>query len=65
MSFWQRGGDQFSYIPALNDSPAHIAFLSALLRDNIGDWLSHLQIQNTDAARKTRLQNAETARKTA
>ena len=63
--FLAAGGDQFGYIPALNDSPAHIAFLSALLRDNISDWLSHLQIQNTDAARKTRLQNAETARKTA
>ena len=45
------GGERFGYIPALNDSPAHIAFLTELIRDNIGDWLSDVQKQNAPAIR--------------
>ena len=44
--FMEAGGEKFSYIPALNDSPAHIAFLRDFIRGNIADWLSRLQTQN-------------------
>ena len=44
--FMEAGGETFSYIPALNDSPAHIAFLRDFIRDNIADWLLRLQTQN-------------------
>lgn len=62
--FLRAGGARFGYIPALNDSPAHIEFLTALLRDNIGDWLSHLQKQNAAEVRDLQKQNAESLRRT-
>ena len=34
--FLQAGGEQFSYIPALNDAEAHIGLLSALVREHSG-----------------------------
>ncbi|MBE8157922.1 MAG: ferrochelatase [Betaproteobacteria bacterium] len=56
--FLRAGGEKFSYIPALNDSPAHIDFLESLLRENIGDWLLHLQREN---APENRARQKETA----
>ena len=44
--FLEGGGESFSYIPALNASSSHIDFLTALIRDNIGDWLRDVREQN-------------------
>ena len=49
--FLAAGGAEFSYIPALNDSPSHMEFLQALIMDNIGDWLDFLQAENATAVR--------------
>ena len=57
--FMQAGGEKFSYIPALNDSPAHINFLHALLGDNINDWLLHLERENAAANRKRQKETAQ------
>ncbi|MGI9307362.1 MAG: ferrochelatase [Gammaproteobacteria bacterium] len=57
--FMQAGGEKFGYIPALNDSPAHIDFLCALIRDNTGDWLSELHAENAEENREQQKQNAK------
>lgn len=38
-SFEEAGGEHFSYIPCLNDSPAHIDALSSVIEDNLKGWL--------------------------
>ncbi|HET8765459.1 MAG TPA: ferrochelatase [Rhodanobacter sp.] len=38
--FLAAGGDALRYIPALNESPAQVASLAALLRRHLGDWLA-------------------------
>ena len=55
--FMQAGGEEYSYIPALNDGAAHIQFLRALLQNEIGDWLNQTREANkqqTRTMRKTR-----------
>lgn len=37
-AFLHAGGEKFSYIPALNDSEDHIAFLVKLIQTQIRDW---------------------------
>ncbi len=39
-AFEHAGGEQFSYIPCLNDDPAHIDALSKVIEENLGGWLS-------------------------
>ncbi|MCA0962745.1 ferrochelatase [Salipiger bermudensis] len=39
-SFEHAGGEQFTYIPCLNDNPAHVDALSAVIEENLGGWLS-------------------------
>ena len=39
-SFEEAGGEQFTYIPCLNDDDAHIKALSAVIDDNLKGWLS-------------------------
>ena len=39
-SFEEAGGEQFTYIPCLNDEDAHIKALSQIIEDNITGWLS-------------------------
>ena len=56
--FLAAGGKTFGYIPALNDSPAHINFLCELIRDNTTDWRQHLQQQNTPAVRELQKEHA-------
>lgn len=34
------GGGDFTYIPCLNDDPAHIQVMMNVIRDNIGGWVS-------------------------
>jgi ferrochelatase len=34
------GGESFTYIPCLNDQPAHIAALSGIIRENLSGWLA-------------------------
>ncbi len=38
-TFLRAGGESFSYIPALNDSPGHIEALTELVITHAGDWL--------------------------
>ena len=38
-SFEEAGGEEFTYIPCLNASDAHIAALSAIVSDNLKGWL--------------------------
>ena len=38
-SFEAAGGQQFTYIPCLNDDDAHIAALSQVIEDNLGGWV--------------------------
>ncbi len=38
-SFEHAGGENFSYIPCLNDDPAHIQALSKVIEENLGGWL--------------------------
>ena len=40
--FVKAGGEKFSYVPALNESAAHISFLAELLRKEAGDWFAQL-----------------------
>ncbi len=36
--FMEAGGKRYEYIPALNDSPAHVDMLFALIKDNLHGW---------------------------
>jgi ferrochelatase len=36
--FRREGGEQFHYIPALNDSPRHVAALVDIIQANLGGW---------------------------
>ena len=38
-SFEEAGGEEFTYIPCLNDSPAHISALSSLIDQNLRGWI--------------------------
>ncbi|MBD3679771.1 MAG: ferrochelatase [Rhodobacteraceae bacterium] len=38
-SFEHAGGEQFTYIPCLNDEDAHIAALSKVIESNLAGWL--------------------------
>jgi protoporphyrin/coproporphyrin ferrochelatase len=38
-SFEEAGGKDFTYIPCLNDEPAHIAALSSVIEANLQGWL--------------------------
>jgi len=38
-SFLHAGGEEFTYIPCLNDDPAHVAALVAVIADNLAGWI--------------------------
>ncbi len=38
-SFEEAGGEEFTYIPCLNDDDAHITALSAVIEENLKGWL--------------------------
>ena len=38
-AFEHAGGEKFTYIPCLNDAPAHIAALTAIICENLGGWI--------------------------
>lgn len=38
-AFLHAGGKTFTYIPCLNDEPAHIEVMLNVIRDNIGGWV--------------------------
>ena len=50
--FLQRGGKQFSYIPALNDSPSHIDVLTGIIRRNLSGWGISADAQEREATRQ-------------
>lgn len=37
-AFMEAGGEEFTYIPCLNDSPGHIAALAEIISENLGGW---------------------------
>ncbi|MEM7470675.1 MAG: ferrochelatase [Pseudomonadota bacterium] len=39
-SFEEAGGEEFTYIPCLNDQPAHIAALSEVITENVKGWIA-------------------------
>ncbi len=39
-AFLHAGGESFTYIPCLNDQPAHIAALCGIIQENLGGWLA-------------------------
>ena len=45
--FLEHGGEQFHYIPALNDEPDHIAMLKNIIEENCGSWLDKTADDNT------------------
>lgn len=42
-AFKHAGGESFTYIPCLNDEPAHIEALVTIIEDNLGGWLRNAQ----------------------
>ncbi|MFG6541325.1 ferrochelatase, partial [Sulfitobacter sp. M22298] len=38
-SFEEAGGEDFTYIPCLNDDAAHIETLTTIITENLGGWL--------------------------
>ncbi|RVV98099.1 ferrochelatase [Mesobaculum littorinae] len=38
-SFVEAGGEEFAYIPCLNDEPAHIDVLAAVIEENLAGWV--------------------------
>ena len=38
-SFEHAGGEEFTYIPCLNDAPAHVDALCAIIKDNLKGWV--------------------------
>ncbi|PYG26586.1 ferrochelatase [Pelagimonas varians] len=38
-SFEEAGGEEFTYIPCLNDEPAHVDALCQVISENLGGWL--------------------------
>jgi len=38
-AFIAAGGEDFTYIPCLNDDDAHIAALSQVIDENLGGWI--------------------------
>jgi ferrochelatase len=38
-SFEEAGGEEFTYVPCLNDDDAHMHALAALVEDNLKGWL--------------------------
>ena len=38
-SFEEAGGEAFTYIPCLNDNPAHISALCSVIRENLKGWI--------------------------
>jgi ferrochelatase len=39
-AFEHAGGEEFTYIPCLNDDEAHIAALGAVIEDNLAGWIA-------------------------
>ncbi len=50
--FLEAGGKQFSYIPALNDSPSHIEALTDIIVKNCEGWDTVLEDQRPDLIRE-------------
>ena len=61
-AFMEAGGERFSYIPCLNDSPAHVDFLARIVRDNIKDWIERVNATNDGEAASERVERAKTTR---
>jgi ferrochelatase len=38
-SFEEAGGENFTYIPCLNDQDAHVAALTQIIQDNLKGWV--------------------------
>jgi len=38
-AFEGAGGEEFTYVPCLNDDPAHVAALAGIIRSNLAGWI--------------------------
>lgn len=54
-AFRAAGGTEFSYIPALNDQPAHIKFFTDLINEQTADWRSQAAVPMADRAAVERI----------
>ena len=50
--FMEHGGKQFSYIPALNDTPAHIDVLTGIVRRHVSGWDCPADTEQLEATRR-------------
>ncbi len=50
--FLEHGGKQFSYIPALNDSSAHIEVLTGIIRRHLSGWEDPAAAERLEATRR-------------
>ncbi|MBI1732423.1 MAG: ferrochelatase [Gammaproteobacteria bacterium] len=50
--FLKHGGKQFSYIPALNDGPAHIAVLAGIIQRHLSGWEGPADTAQREASRQ-------------
>jgi len=49
--FIEAGGEELSYIPALNDRPEHIEFLAELVEGNMAGWLNERGVDELSGVR--------------
>ncbi len=65
--FLEAGGEEFRFIPCLNDRPDHIDFLVDMIRNNLGGWIEDkanwdLERVSADAAKSCRYAEAMRAK---
>jgi len=60
--FLDAGGEHYRYIPALNDDPAHIAFLADLAGENMQGWPETAADYDSEAASQAARRSSERAR---
>lgn len=52
-TFLENGGQNFAYVPCLNDSPGHLQFLAQLVEEELAGWLAAPELGATAATAAT------------
>ena len=52
-TFLENGGQNFAYVPCLNDSPGHLHFLAQLVEEELAGWLAAPELAATATAAAT------------
>ncbi|MEM7404964.1 MAG: ferrochelatase [Pseudomonadota bacterium] len=60
-TFQDAGGGEFHYVPALNDDPAHVDMLTALIRRQTQDWAEPSNAGTPDTERNPRAEASRLA----